>query len=144
MGDRKDEIVTPHQTVILKLVDSYLQATPMAAKDVSTFNLRQSLGQLLGSCFFAMSSYSQRALRRALGSPSTETFPENGAPAELDVLLPKVCEALVLVSQCIVTLLLDDEKDPSTPNPSTPQPPLKTFFNSLRSESHRLDESLVG
>ncbi|KAF9048221.1 hypothetical protein BDZ89DRAFT_1057796 [Hymenopellis radicata] len=127
----KDETVTPHQTVILKLVDSYLQATPMAGKDVETFNLRQSLSQLLGSCFFALSSYSQRALRRALGSPSTETFPQNGAPAELDVMLPRF------------TLLLDDERDPSTPNPNTPQPPLKTFFNSLRSESHRLDESLV-
>ncbi|SJL03760.1 uncharacterized protein ARMOST_07117 [Armillaria ostoyae] len=148
----KDEIVTPHQTVLLKLIDSYLQSTPLTPKDPTTTKILVKLSQMLGTCFFSMSSYSQRAIRRSLGSPSSEHFspainlPSDMIlpPAELDVMLPKVCEALVLVSQCIVTVTLDAEKE--TFNHGTPSASLqniRAFFNELRFENHSLAESLI-
>ncbi len=84
--------------------------------------------------FFALSEYAQQSITRALGSneegavqpargypsedgrvvgpatpsaaPSTETSPLN----ELDLLLPKVSEALVLVTQCLISLALYSEE----------------------------------
>ncbi len=100
-----------------------------------------------------MSSYSQRAIRRSLGSPSSEHFspvinlPSDMIlpPAELDVMLPKVCEALVLVSQGIVTVTLDAEKETySHSTPSTTLQNIRAFFNELRFENHSLAESLIG
>ncbi|KAK0488904.1 spinocerebellar ataxia type 10 protein domain-containing protein [Armillaria novae-zelandiae] len=147
-----DEIVTPHQTVLLKLIDSYLQSTPLTPKDPTTTKILVKLSQMLGTCFFSMSSYSQRAIRRSLGSPSSEHFsPVMNSPsgmifppAELDVMLPKVCEALVLVSQGIVTVTLDAEKE--TSNQGTPSASLqnvRAFFNELQFENHSLAESLI-
>lgn len=68
---------------------------------------------LLSGIFFRLSSYSQSAIRRAIGSGNEE--PLDGAiepPQELDLLLPKTCEALVLVAQCIVkiSLLSEDQR----------------------------------
>ncbi|KAK0202822.1 hypothetical protein DFS33DRAFT_1385184 [Desarmillaria ectypa] len=145
-----DEIVTPHQTVLLKLIDSYLQSTPLKPKDPITTKILVKLSQMLGTCFFSMSSYSQRAIRRSLGSPSSEHFspvvnlPPDMIlpPAELDVMLPKVCEALVLVSQCIVTVTLDAEKETFSIPSSSPHN-IRVFFNELRSENHSLAESLI-
>ncbi len=58
-------------------------------------------------------------------------------PAELDVMLPKVCEALVLVSQGIVTVTLDAEKETySHSTPSTTLQNIRAFFNELRFENH--------
>lgn len=147
-----DEIVTPHQTVLLKLIDSYLQSTPLTPKDPTTTKLLVKLSQMLGTCFFSMSSYSQRAIRRSLGSPSSEHFsPVMNSPsdmiiplAELDVMLPKVCEALVLVSQCVVTVTLDAEKESSSHGtPSASLQNIRAFFNELRFENHSLAESLI-
>ncbi|KAG7443626.1 uncharacterized protein BT62DRAFT_934862 [Guyanagaster necrorhizus] len=143
----KDEIVTPHQTVMLKLIDSYLQSTPLKPKDPAATKILVKLSQMLGTCFFSMSFYSQRAIRRSLGSPSSENFSPVVnllPPAELDVVLPKVCEALVLVSQCIVTVTLDAEKETvSSRTPSSSPQNIRAFFNELRSENHSLAESLI-
>ncbi|KAK0467260.1 spinocerebellar ataxia type 10 protein domain-containing protein [Desarmillaria tabescens] len=146
----KDEIVTPHQTVLLKLIDSYLQSTPLKPKDPTTTKILVKLSQMLGTCFFSMSSYSQRAIRRSLGSPSSEHFspvvnlPSDMIlpPTELDIMLPKVCEGLVLVSQCIVTVTLDAEKETSGIPSSSPHN-IRALFNELRSENHSLAESLI-
>ncbi|KAI0077713.1 hypothetical protein K474DRAFT_1044426 [Panus rudis PR-1116 ss-1] len=117
-----DEVVTPHQTVLLKLLDSYLHSNKKIPPGQST--------QLLVSLFFSLTAYTRRAVRRALGLEEQERAPtaqshsynrDTGASAErpygatkigeLDLLLPKVCEALVLVTQCLISLLLREEED---------------------------------
>ncbi|KAF8967697.1 spinocerebellar ataxia type 10 protein domain-containing protein [Flammula alnicola] len=140
-----NEIVTPHQTTLLKLVDSYLQATqlnPTSIQIPDILRTHESLGSFLAKRFFTLSEYAQKAMHRALGmvptskkaessedsvtgrtssdstsssgksgspSPSSSSVP-SAPPQELDVMLPKVCEALVLVTQCIVTICLEAEE----------------------------------
>ncbi|KAF8202194.1 spinocerebellar ataxia type 10 protein domain-containing protein [Pholiota molesta] len=133
-----NEIVTPHQTTLLKLVDSYLQANqlnPTSTQIPEILRTHESLGSFLAKRFFSLSEYAQNAMQRSLGmrtssdsssssekspnlSPSPPTYaaaPATAAalstfPQELDVMLPKVCEALVLVTQCIVTICLEAEE----------------------------------
>jgi len=99
--------------------------------------------------FFGLAAYAQQAIRRALGPKSSDgpssAFPGvvnvdvTALPQELDLLLPKVCEALVLITQCIVTLALAAEKDDDASNNE-----LKTFFNDARSDGgDGLIESLL-
>ncbi|PPR03220.1 hypothetical protein CVT26_008068 [Gymnopilus dilepis] len=138
-----NEIVTPHQTTLLKLVDSYLQSTqlnPTSIQVPEVLKTHETLGSFLTKRFFLLSDYAQQAIRRSLGmSPTTHNGGTNGHvtrpssdsvssaqsaessssssspgmtvfPQELDVMLPKVCEALVLITQCIVTIALEAEE----------------------------------
>jgi len=105
------EVIAPHQTTLLKLLDSYLQSS-------QTCPMHCDMCHMLSGIFFRLSSYSQSAIRRAIGPEQSE--PLNGTnelPQELDLLLPKTCEALVLATQCIVKIsLLSEEQwntDPS-------------------------------
>jgi ataxin-10 len=60
---------------------------------------------------------------------------------ELDMLLPQVCEALVLLTQCLITLALTSE-DPEFDFPDGDNP--KDFFNSaMVDEGHGLCEALI-
>jgi hypothetical protein len=71
--------------------------------------------------FFKLAEYAIQAIQKALGisekgdvvalhkADESETEPLQKAPLELDPMLPGVCEALVLVTQCVVSLTLDDE-----------------------------------
>ncbi|PPQ90769.1 hypothetical protein CVT25_010158 [Psilocybe cyanescens] len=140
------EIVTPHQTTLLKLVDSYLQSTQLNATAIQLpdiLHTHESLGSFLAKRFFTLSNYAQKAIHRSLGmvppsknkltsvedtqrerssSDSTSSSATSSAisspspvmpcdfPQELDVMLPKVCEALVLVTQCIITICLEAEE----------------------------------
>ncbi|KAJ3517733.1 hypothetical protein NLJ89_g323 [Agrocybe chaxingu] len=143
----KGEIVTPHQTTLLKLVDSYLQSTQLGTASIQIPDILQtheSLGPFLAKRFFSLSEYAQAAIHRALGmdptprttnrsdesattsgssdsisssgplsaaSSSASTTPDSPPPPkELDVMLPKVCEALVLLTQCIITICLEAEE----------------------------------
>ncbi|EIW58745.1 uncharacterized protein TRAVEDRAFT_29229 [Trametes versicolor FP-101664 SS1] len=130
----EDEVVTAHQTTLLKLVDSYLhasqQAHEVALSRRHAADRGRSLFDVLTEAFFALSKYAQDAIQRALGSgrtsppreahsnppPSTEVAGEeqpDAAPPplqNLDLLLPKVCEALVLVTQCLTTVALRAEE----------------------------------
>jgi ataxin-10 len=149
---------------------------------------------MLSTSFFAMSTYAQQAIQRALGPPtesgeahpvrrvstrrrrkssktgdqeeSTSVWFEESPnvsdaeelsgptspgkcemtseleqfPAELDVLLPKVCEASVLITQCIVTIVLEEEEVDYGGGEN-----LKAGFNKAFSEDGKgLIESLVG
>ena len=77
-----------------------------------------ALVSMLIDTFFELAGYAQNAIRRALGSveerqgdPSNMDVDYDGdaaVPKELDLLLPKVSEALVLVSQCLTTLSLGE------------------------------------
>jgi ataxin-10 len=60
-------------------------------------------------------------------------------------MLPKVCEALVLVAQCIVTIILGADEPKHTQDQGVKaEYNLKTFFNETRSSDRGLVESLIG
>ncbi|KAF9531749.1 spinocerebellar ataxia type 10 protein domain-containing protein [Crepidotus variabilis] len=195
----KSETITPHQTTLLKLIDSYLQSTqlnpPLAAPTPSHKQLEMlmwsahiNLGPFLAKRFFELSEYAQESMMRALGmtrgnrptvskeqrgkdesndgrryslsssglysplnSPTRSgmfdpDFEEEQGPSnlkstpvqdsrrpsvsstgssssgrarsnsntglqQLDTALPTVCEALVLITQCIVTISLEAEEE---------------------------------
>lgn len=141
---REDEIITPHQTVLLKLLDSHLQTANL------TVEMCQQLCPMIASTFFDLGEYSVSAIDRAaphVSSPAsappslssasssgtdssapliltppelffgpiyTTPAPVSEVPldsAELDMLLPSVCEALVLMTQCLVTFALTSEDE---------------------------------
>ena len=91
---------------------------------------------MLIACFFTLTSSAQHSIRRALGGASTKKnsltrneqtssdLPLPGPTAdtdanesasnslqEVDLLLPKICEALVLTTQCLTSLTLQSEDD---------------------------------
>ncbi|KAI9066956.1 hypothetical protein FKP32DRAFT_1644839 [Trametes sanguinea] len=129
-----DEVVTPHQTTLLKLVDSYLHGSQRAHEVALARRPGMDRGPLfdvLTGAFLALSSYTQTAIEGALASghtsPATESDVTASTGAEpqavglpplqnLDLLLPKVCEALVLVTQCLTTVALRAEEAAATPN----------------------------
>jgi len=158
-----DEIVTPHQTTLLKIVDSYLQSVQMNATSPATRRIvktHRKLSPTLANSFFDLSTYAQQAVERALvvrAPTSADPYPPSadGAenipgsdhyspPVELDVMLPRVCEALVLITQCIVTITLeaDQQKHLEAQN-DRPEQNMKTFFNKMRSSGQGLVESLI-
>ncbi|KAI0725847.1 spinocerebellar ataxia type 10 protein domain-containing protein [Fomitopsis betulina] len=132
------EPITPPQTTLLKLLDSYLHKT---SHGLQAIDHNTALIRMLINTFFALSAYAQSAIRRALGSADTpQTDPDAGdhatAPKELDLLLPKVSEALVLVSQCLSTLALSEPDQPT----SSATGRVKTTLAMVRSSG---DEGLV-
>lgn len=170
----EDEVVTAHQTTLLKLVDSYLhasqQAHEVALSGRHTADRGRSLFDVLTESFFALSKYAQDAIQRALGSgrtspprearsnppPSTEVAEEeqpDAAPPplqNLDLLLPKVCEALVLVTQCLTTVALRaEEAAPAATRPGDTQsmhlsPKDLLVAATAERSGPRLVESLIG
>ncbi|TCD71867.1 hypothetical protein EIP91_003210 [Steccherinum ochraceum] len=138
-----DEVVTPHQTTLLKLLDSYLHST---RRSKQAAGLSHALCDMLVSCFFTLSSNAQQSIRRAIGVdanriPSAGEFvathplgkgPNVGATQsgiahdshadgssssslqEVDLILPKICEALILTTQCLISLTLQAEDDGKT------------------------------
>lgn len=123
-----------------------------------------SLGPFLAKRFFTLSNYAQGAMQRALGNPKLQsTAPavnkasDSGhafsssvsqePPSELDVMLPKVCEAMVLVTQCITTIALEAEEhqgkqfDEGTVGTISN---MKDFFIDVRYSSQGLIENLIG
>jgi ataxin-10 len=183
ISNRDDEIVTPHQTVLLKLLDSYLHTSSL------TTEMCQQLSPTIASTFFDLAEYVDHALARALppeeypssapsllsasstpgttaSPPSTPVTPlDNQNPSEiyaataasgpgsgrllsqpastreLDMILPQVCEALVLITQCLITLALTSE-DPELNFPPGDNP--KDFFNSAMVEDgHGFVETLI-
>ena len=147
-----DEIITPHQTTLLKLLDSYLHSSEASM-------IHGQLCPMLSETFFGLAAYAQRAIRRALGPKASDgpssafsgivnveiTSQVTVPPQELDLLLPKVCEALVLITQCIVTIALDAEEKIDDSRSMRIDNQFKTFFNDARSDGgDGLIESLLG
>ncbi|KAI0629173.1 spinocerebellar ataxia type 10 protein domain-containing protein [Trametes polyzona] len=126
------EVITPHQTTLLKLIDSHLHgsqhAHAIALSGRQVTDGRSPLFDVLTRAFFALSTHVQDAIQRAIGPgrvPPAQveggSYPPPGSghgsdsseppPLQnLDLLLPKVCEALVLVSQCLTTVALRAEE----------------------------------
>ncbi len=107
--------------------------------------------------FFLLSSYTQQAIHKALGTDQVKIPPseghtndkptdgasrpsEDGHPAaeprpleELDLLLPKICEALVLVSQCLISLTLySEERFSAAGTRAGKEPKLRRFEEHLK------------
>lgn len=114
---------------------------------------------MLSGTFFTLTTYAQQAIRQALG-PRASDGPSSPFPEavnvevhleaveplqELDMLLPKVCEALVLVTQCIITITLEEEDTGGNMWADDTVGVLKVVFNDARSEGgDGLVESLLG
>ncbi|KZT63130.1 hypothetical protein DAEQUDRAFT_734174 [Daedalea quercina L-15889] len=123
------EPITPPQTTLLKLLDSYLHKS---SRGLQVKARNDALVHMLVDTLLDLAAYARDAIRRALGSaddlqgPSgsgqqvEERQPPSGVgsestpppPKELDLLLPKVSEALVLVTQCLTTLTLTSTEQP--------------------------------
>ncbi|KAI4517743.1 hypothetical protein K525DRAFT_273327 [Schizophyllum commune Loenen D] len=93
------EVVTPHQTTLLKLTDSYLQSPSQEGRNAT----HEGLMPVLSEVFFTLSQSARASISRSVAGDAS------APPAELDVMLPKVCEALVLLTQCIVSVALAAE-----------------------------------
>ncbi|KAI0060979.1 hypothetical protein BV25DRAFT_1806517 [Artomyces pyxidatus] len=116
-----DEAVAPPQMTLLKLLDSYVNAghrpTPVG-----------ELAGVLSALFLALSDRAQHAVRQALGALSAASVPPDGggstrhAGGPVDMQLPGICAALVLLSQSLVTLVLAEEDSAAAPAPA-PSPP---------------------
>ncbi|PIL25080.1 hypothetical protein GSI_12969 [Ganoderma sinense ZZ0214-1] len=116
----KDEPITPPQTTLLKLVDSFLHHSK-SSHELSSRRSEKGgycLLDMLAREFLALSTYMQTSIRRGLGSPGSD--PDTSPSLqELDLLLPKVCEGLVLVAQCLTTITLRGQET-NTMNPVPP------------------------
>lgn len=148
---RPEEIITPHQTTLLKLVDSYLQSARMSPTTPQGTPIYAKLRPMLAKSFFSLSTYAQSSIRDSLEIPSGTASKQQSVPSapqvspdvnratfeppsSLDVMLPKVSEALVLVTQCIVTITLEssDAEDNS-----------QDFFNEARFADQGKDQGIV-
>lgn len=147
----------------------------MTSRATEIFKIHESLGSFLIKRFFSLSSYSQQSIARAIGtqpttnkrnsppepmeSASIRSEPLLSAssastdfsllpPAELDARLPKVCEALVLITQCIVTISLEAEEQRTLlqegRSPLKKFTNMKNYFNEKKSSDRGIVESLIG
>lgn len=132
----RDEPVTPHQTTLLKIVDSYLHSKKRESN--AMLEIHTMLSPLLAKTFFSSSAYAQTAIRRSLGSSPSDTLPR-----ELDTKLPQVCEALVLLTQCMVTISLEAEERKFLGSNTQSYTDLKEYFNQQRHEMQGIVEILV-
>ncbi|CCM05403.1 uncharacterized protein FIBRA_07619 [Fibroporia radiculosa] len=160
-----DEVITPQQTTMLKLLDSYLQHIP---HDIALSNLETNQGvgnsaiAMLTYAFFSLSTFAREAMQRALGTTipkgerhsdeagfnsESDSSQEPQSLQELDLLLPKVCEALVLVTQCVISLTLSAEGAGAISNSPSITPlkmTLKAFLTGVTSTGGEgLVESLI-
>jgi ataxin-10 len=82
-----------------------------------------------------------------LSASSTSTVFPLPPPAELDVKLPKVCEALVLITQCIVTISLEAEEQrmlfKEGRSSLTNFKNMKEYFNEKKSSDQGIVENLI-
>lgn len=96
------EVIVPHQTILLKLLDSYLQSSPSET-------LFSGMTPMLITCFFKLSQYAVGAVSDVVDSDPADVTHENGIQTAPNPMLPKACEALVLVTQCIASIMLASE-----------------------------------
>lgn len=103
-----DEIIAPHQTTLLKLLDSYLHSAHSPTALVG-------MCPMLTACFFELCTFSTQTVRKSIGTGSVDNAVvlsgDLSGHGAFDLLLPKACEALVLVTQCLVSAMLELEED---------------------------------
>jgi hypothetical protein len=116
---RDDEPVSPTQTTLLKLLDSFLHSVPTPFRDRDDH--LNNLAGFLASVFLLQATYAQHAIKQATGEPSpgqnTATDVRGGgtviqaASCALDGRLPGVWVALVLLSTSLSSILLAEDGD---------------------------------
>ena len=117
--NRQDEHVSPSQITLLKLLDSFLHPFPSfwGGDDEPC-----KLTGFLSSVFFSQAENVQRAIQQVIGvSPAgrdnrTDTLGSGGTTqrtvhSDLDVRLPGVCVALILLSTNLSSVLLTEREN---------------------------------
>lgn len=70
---------------------------------------------MLTASFFELCTFSTQAIRNSIGTELADNVAVlNGDlpdPGSFDLLLPKACEALVLVTQCLVSAMLEFDEN---------------------------------
>lgn len=163
--------MSPPQTTLLKLMDSYLQGSlsPTPAHGGLSKTSNKELGYIFADLFFSYSAFLHKAIRQFTGDvednnqsvgdselPGASSSPLLASTA-LDLHMPAVCAALVLVVQCIVSMSLSEDVEVNvSPEPeqehgsdserSTPKSNLKSFLLSVTSPDSKegLIECLIG
>lgn len=164
--------MSPPQTTLLKLLDSYLQASlsPTAAHDGLSRASEKGFGYILTELFYAYSAFLLKAIHQFMGNGEednnqrTGDFERRGASSSpllastaLDLHMPAVCAALVLDVQCIISMTLSEDaetnafpepeqEDPCESGRSTPRFSLKRLLLSGTSPHGKegLIECLIG
>lgn len=103
------EPITPHQTTLLKLLDSYFRDIKVMKTEHSTRNYAFLTDNLLHLLIYA-----QQAIKQSLKIVETELPPGQDEPVlqDLDVRLPKVSAGLILLAQCVNTICVQFQDVP--------------------------------
>lgn len=116
--NRQDEVISPSQTILLKLLDSFLQSIPASFLDGGD-HLRD-LARFLAAAFLFQAENGRRAIQLVTGTPSPEPKPtekandgstEWSSSGAADLQLSAVCVALVLLSTSLSTILLSEREN---------------------------------
>lgn len=122
-------------------------------------SIRQSLGldiKKLDDNHSDQSDRSHTGSERPLSSSSSSTHTAGSQEAQnqslgslknLDVMLPKACEALVLVTQCMVTIAIEAEEyavQMGLQEDASPRTNMRNYFNEARTSGVGVAESLIG
>ena len=117
---RDDEPVSPNQTTLLKLLDSFLHAVPTPFRDRGDY--WNGLAGFLAATFLVQAEHAQRAIRQVTGDPppdqnaatdvhGSSTPLPHPADCPSDGRLPGVWVALVLLSTSLSSILLCEQED---------------------------------
>jgi hypothetical protein len=115
---RPDEVISPSQTTLLKLLDSFLQSIPASFLDEGDY-LRDLAG-FLAAVFLFQAENGRRAIQLVTGTLSPEpkaTAKANDGSTEwsssgaADLQLSAACVALVLLSNSLSTILLSEREN---------------------------------
>jgi ataxin-10 len=116
--NRPDEVISPSQTILLKLVDSFLQSIPASFLDEGDY-LRDLAG-FLAAAFLFQAENGCCAIQLVTGTPSPEPratekaddgSTEWSSSGAADLQLSAVCVALVLLSNSLSTILLSEREN---------------------------------
>jgi hypothetical protein len=115
---REDEPVSPTQTILLKLLDSFLNPVPTPFR--GRHDHLNILTGFLASVFLFQAKHAQHVIQHATGEapPGEDIVTDVGVAAScaLDGRLPGVWIALVLLSTSLSSILLAEQEDHSGAN----------------------------
>lgn len=115
---REDEPVSPTQTILLKLLDSFLNPVPTPFR--GRHDHLNNLTGFLATVFLFQAKHAQHVIQHATGEapPDENIVTDVGVAAScaLDGRLPGVWVALVLLSTSLSSILLAEQEDHSGAN----------------------------
>jgi hypothetical protein len=100
IADSEDIPISPSQVVFLKILDAYLQSEGVVLQGGA------SSYAFLAPELKTLCLYAAQSIKQSLGT-SAETGEMH--LQSLDSLLPRVCQALILTSQCLMAILLMEQ-----------------------------------